>query len=93
MPRITSIASVKASTACRGVRRRTPILVMWSQNPPEPRPRAKRPPDSDASEATVRASIGAGRSGRFVTPTYPPILSVRPSRYATAAYGSKDCAP
>ena len=64
MPRMMSIASSSASTPCPGVRRGAPMATIASQNAPEPRPSANRPPESRSRLAAARARTAGGRSGQ-----------------------------
>jgi hypothetical protein len=80
-----TIASSKASTASPGESFGTPMSEIRSHSPPAPMPRMTRPPDSADSDVTVRASMGAGRVGRFETLAKPVMRSVRPRMKPIAA--------
>jgi hypothetical protein len=56
------IKTIAFSAASTGEHRGTPMSEIRSHLPPAPMPSATRPPDSAASEVTVRASIGAAGS-------------------------------
>ena len=65
--RMTSIASLSASTPWPGVSLRPPIASIASQNAPAPRPSSTRPSLRMSRLATLRASTDGGRSGRLAT--------------------------
>jgi hypothetical protein len=74
---MTSIASMKASTASPGERLGPPIPSTASQKAPAPRPRMKRPGWMMPSEAAALAVIAAPRIGRLATSGMTWMRSVR----------------